>query len=168
MKKSTQRWMNIIGLTVLGFNVAGVIVIFIMNAVHYRGDLLENGSLSLESVPAPGTSLSGIKTCVHPNELLVTGDLRRDDNAEMAGRGQVMITLLSPTRDILDRRGAWYTLPGCRKHNVAHFNVRFRTVPSGGSVMRIEWTAPGITRTKESSNETETASATSPSVEVSP
>lgn len=142
MKKSTERKMNIIVTAILGFNVAGVISIFIIRSVLYPGDLLENGSLLLESIPAPGTSLSNVETCAHPNELVVTGHVRRDDDSEVAGRGQVTITLLSPAGEVLDSREAWYNLPPGRGPDLAHFEAHVNTVPPDGSTMQIKWTEP--------------------------
>lgn len=139
MKKTTQRKMNAVVIIVLGFNVAAVIGIFVIRSVMYPGDLLDNGSLRLETAPAPGTVLSDVETCAHPNELIVTGHVRRDDDSEAAGRGELTITLLSPAGKVLDSRGAWYNLPPGRGPDLAHFEAHMDTIPPGGSVMRIEW-----------------------------
>jgi len=167
MKKSTERRMNLVAMTILGLNVAGVMVVLILRVVLYKGDLLEDGSLSLESAPAPGTSLSDVQTCAHPNELLVTGHIRRDDDSNAAGRVQVTITLLSPTGDVLDRGNAWYSLFADRKRHSAHFETRLDTVPPEGSVLRIEWSNPKL-RTEETSPGTDSANQRGYAAETAP
>ena len=70
MKKSTERKTSLVVMAILGFNVMGVIAILILRARNHR-DLLDNGSLFLETVPEEGSTLSDIRTCAHPNDLLV-------------------------------------------------------------------------------------------------
>lgn len=142
MKKSTERKMNIVVIAILGFNVAGVISILIIRSIMYPGDLIENGSLLLETVPARGTSLSDVETCAHPNELVVTGHIRRDEGAEVAGQGEVEITLFSPNGDVLERGSGWYRLPPVPDRRSAHFEMRLHASPPKGSILHIESTQP--------------------------
>ena len=141
MKKSTERWMSIVGCIILGLNVFGAAAILISNAVHksrYHRDLLATRDLTLQFAGPQNVELQDAHAYVRKDGLVVSGCLNRVGSAAGPVASQVDIRLLSAMSSVLEEETI-RDLSRCKRGGV-HFDMRFKTVPSDGSVLNIRAT----------------------------
>lgn len=141
MRKSTERKMTLVAMAILAINVAGGIGVVVRRFMSHQ-DLLQKGRLTLQASPAPGTILCNVRTCIHQQELVVTGHLQSTDEHNIGGHGTITVAILSPQDATLDRRSHRYVLSPSYKPAGMHFTEHFRAIPPTESVLRIECNCP--------------------------
>lgn len=124
---------------VLGFNVIGAVW-----WIAFRpgpNDLLENGTLELETIPSPHTSLPHAHATLTGSSLRLSGRIRRTDHAAAAEHGTVTVTALSPDKKVLCEAIASYDLSPGLPHGGGGFSTMLPSIPPPQSTIRFEWTA---------------------------
>ena len=137
MKRRTERRMTLVLGVLLGSQVVCVIVFFCLPRGYT--DLFADGTLKLETRPAPGTSLPHAHATQDSQSLRVSGRLRREYNEAPDQHGQVTLTVLSAEGLRLDELVRDYTLSTRAPKGGGRFDVRFQTIPPAGSTIVVSW-----------------------------
>ncbi len=139
MKKRTERSMNWALVTVLGFNVIGAVWWIAFRPGH--NDLFESGTLVLETVPTPGTTLPHAHAISVGSSLQISGRIRRTNHTAAEEHGTVTITAQTPDRKVLSEVATNYVLSQSLPHGGGGFSTMLPSIASQGSTIRILWTA---------------------------
>jgi len=136
-----MRMRDVSILAVLIFVATGV---FSAGCAPNRVNLVDTGTVSIETVPSKEIYISEVRINQDGNELVLTGRVKRRHLAPV-GFGHVDVAIISPEGKSLEQVSTYYNpriIPRKRGHRRLHgsgFEVRLPVIPPAGSTIRVAY-----------------------------